>query len=188
MRSISASSAAVGRHVIAAAFALTCSGEVAPAMTEAMPGCAASHENASSRRVCPRCETNSINASTIARLRSVYTFGPNPAWPRLPSGGGPPAPVLARKQPTSEREIRQEREHLFVALGQHLRFRFTVQQAVFILDAYLKRAPPGRTAAAASRSCAAEKFEQPISRILPAFTKSSRAPSVSAMGISGSGR
>ena len=45
------------------------------------------------------------------------------------------------------------------------------------------RAPQPR----ASRSCSAEKFEQPISRTLPAWTSSSSAPSVSAIGTVGIG-
>ena len=50
-----------------------------------------------------------------------------------------------------------------------------------------KRAPPA-AAASASRSWAALKFEQPISRTLPARTSSSRTPRVSAMGVDSSGR
>ena len=48
-------------------------------------------------------------------------------------------------------------------------------------------ASPGSQAARASRSCPAEKFEQPISRTLPARTRSPSAPSVSAIGTVGSG-
>ena len=50
-----------------------------------------------------------------------------------------------------------------------------------------KRAAPSFTAAEASRSWAPEKFEQPISRTFPSRTRPSRAPSVSAIGVAGSG-
>src|ERR1017187_1564522 len=52
----------------------------------------------------------------------------------------------------------------------------------------MKRAAPSRTAPSASRICSAEKFEEPISRTLPDFTKPSSASSVSATGVFGSGR
>ena len=69
--SSSARSAADGIQSAAAALALTCSGEVAPAITEAHPGCAASAPMATSRTVSPRSAAHEISASTRSSLDSV---------------------------------------------------------------------------------------------------------------------
>ena len=50
-----------------------------------------------------------------------------------------------------------------------------------------KPGAPSFTASAASSSMAASKLEQPISRTFPSATSSPSAPSVSAIGVFGSG-
>ena len=69
--SIAASCSVVGSQRPAAAFALTCSGEVAPAMTEEQPGWAARAPIAISSSDTPCCLPQSIRASTLSSLASV---------------------------------------------------------------------------------------------------------------------
>ena len=71
--------------------------------------------------------------------------------------------------------------------GEHVALGLAVEQAVLVLDAHEARGARRPRPRAASRSWAAVKFEQPISRTLPWRTSSSRAASVSAMGVVGVG-
>src|ERR1035438_8773345 len=88
--SISRRSSGLSFHSGAAALAFTCSGETAPAMTDATVGWAASQENASSNSEWPRPAAKPISRSTLPAFSSVKTFGPHPVSPRLPLGGGWP--------------------------------------------------------------------------------------------------
>jgi hypothetical protein len=63
IESTSASSASVSFQPAAAALFLACSGDVAPAITDATSGRLSSHEKASSSIVCPRDPENSMPAS-----------------------------------------------------------------------------------------------------------------------------
>ena len=69
--SSSASSSPVGSHSPAAALARICSAEVAPAITEAQPGCAARPPMAISRMETPRSAPQSMSASTVSSFSSV---------------------------------------------------------------------------------------------------------------------
>ena len=69
--SISASWSSDGIHSDAAAFALTCSGVIAPAITDEQPGWAARAPIATSRIVAPCCSAQAISASTLASFSSV---------------------------------------------------------------------------------------------------------------------
>src|SRR5690349_967533 len=86
MESISASSPGLSCQFTAFAFARTCSGLLAPAMTDATALCQSNQENANSRMVWPFDSTNLISDSTIARFCSVKTLGPQRSAARLPSG------------------------------------------------------------------------------------------------------
>src|SRR5579862_2741409 len=72
-RDKAARSSADRRHDAAAALTLTCSGEVAPAITEATPGWAASQATASSSTVWPRSSAKAVSASTRSKFSSVRT-------------------------------------------------------------------------------------------------------------------
>jgi hypothetical protein len=69
--SIATTCSVVGSQRPAAALALTCSGEVAPAMTEEQPGWAARPPIAISSRDAPCCLPQSTSASTVSSLASV---------------------------------------------------------------------------------------------------------------------
>ena len=73
--SIPAKSWGVKRQSAAEALARTWDGLVAPAMTDATAGCAASQETASSRRVRPCERANAARDSTMARFASVRRLG-----------------------------------------------------------------------------------------------------------------
>ena len=71
IRSRSASSSADGTQPAAAAFALTCSGDVAPAITDEQPGWAARPPMATSRSVTPCCCAQPASSSTLSSFSSV---------------------------------------------------------------------------------------------------------------------
>ena len=71
IRSISASSSSDGIHSEAAAFAFTCSGVIAPAITDEQPGWAARPPMATSSTVSPCSSAQAISASTLASFSSV---------------------------------------------------------------------------------------------------------------------
>src|SRR6202034_2141118 len=73
--SISVSSPAGGTQSAAAPFALTCSGEVAPAITDPHPGCAASAPIATSSTVTPCSCAHPASASTRLSFCSVTYSG-----------------------------------------------------------------------------------------------------------------
>ena len=60
-----------GWQIADAAFALTCSGVIAPAITDEQPGWAASAPIATSRRVRPCRSAHPVSASTLASFSSV---------------------------------------------------------------------------------------------------------------------
>ena len=96
-------------------------------------------------------------------------------------------PVLAAEQTGGQREVGHERDPERRAGGEHLALGLVMQQAVLVLHAgkAAQAAAAGRRAA--SLSCEALKFEQPISRTLPRSIRRFRAASVSAIGVCGSG-
>ena len=71
MASISASSSADGIHSAAVALALTCSGFIAPAITEEQPGCAARAPIAISSSDDAAGLPHAISASTLASFSAV---------------------------------------------------------------------------------------------------------------------
>lgn len=102
--SISALSSALIRQPAAATFAFTCSGLVAPAMTEATTGCDTSHEIASSRRLCPRDSAHTRSRSTFSRAfpsrkRSRWSSGIPRR--RLPVGSSAPRRYFPVRSPDS---------------------------------------------------------------------------------------
>src|SRR5581483_4036918 len=104
------------RQLAALTVARTCSGRVAPAITEATTGRASSHEKARSRIVCPRDSANWMSAST-REVAVVEEFpGGAGAGEAAPLGSGPALPVFAREQPTGEREVGEERQARAFAL------------------------------------------------------------------------
>ena len=58
-----------GTHSLAAAFARTCSGELAPATTVETAGSAARPPIATSMMLRPRCSANAVSASTVSNAR-----------------------------------------------------------------------------------------------------------------------
>ncbi len=94
--------------------------------------------------------------------------------------------VLAGQQPAREREVREEAEPARTPAARSSRARGRSR-----LYSFCTLDEPCRTGFAARGSassiCSAEKLLQPISRTLPACTRSSSAPSVSSTGTAGSG-
>ncbi len=101
-----ASSSGEGSHSPAAAFARTCSGVVAPAITEATVGWAARPPIATSSGFRPRSRAKRSSASIRSHVASS-TSSPCAAR-RVPSGAGPAAAVLAGQQTAREREVREQ--------------------------------------------------------------------------------
>ena len=100
--STSASTSSPGRHAPAATLAATCSGLVAPAMTEATAGRLSSHPNARSSTLCPwrrgqRVQRGHLGQPLVAQL-SGGRASPKAAR-RVPSGGGSPARYLPLSSP-----------------------------------------------------------------------------------------
>ena len=83
--STAARSSSVSVHSTAATLALICSGEVAPAITEAIAGRAASQAKASSSRLSPRSAATASRAATSRWFRSLANA---PAAGRLASRRG----------------------------------------------------------------------------------------------------
>ena len=77
----------------------TCSGDVAPAITEATCGREASHENASSSSVCPRVAANAFSASAIWTFLSVVNREVHDSERRLSAGTGFPGWYLPVNNP-----------------------------------------------------------------------------------------
>src|SRR5438874_1462675 len=92
----SSSSSGESSQSAAAALARTCSGFVAPAITEATAGCDASPAIASSSRECPWSDANSSSASTWSNASSVSRSEPSS---RDPAGGGSPRRYLPVSSP-----------------------------------------------------------------------------------------
>ena len=83
--------------VPAAALALSCSGDIAPAMTEAQPGCAARPPMATCRMDTSRSAPQAMSASTLSSLSSV-TY-PERAASRVPGGISSPRRTLPVSSP-----------------------------------------------------------------------------------------
>src|SRR5712691_350845 len=83
--SICSRSSGAGTQSPAAALAATCPAVVAPAITQAHPGCAARPPIAISSRLTPRSAPQLISASTLSSLSSVISAVR--AAIRLPAGG-----------------------------------------------------------------------------------------------------
>ena len=80
--------------------AVTCGGDIAPAITEATAGCASSHDTASSSSVCPRDAANWVRPSTTARFCATNTFVAHPpSARRVPQGGRWPQRYLPVRSP-----------------------------------------------------------------------------------------
>src|SRR5918998_332434 len=90
-------SSAESSQAAAATFASTCSGRIAPAITEGMPGCDASPAMASSSSVWPCSRANASNASTRSNSSSVSWCAR--AAIRVPSGGASPRRNLPLSAP-----------------------------------------------------------------------------------------
>src|SRR5579884_826906 len=92
IRSTSAISSAESSQFTALTFASTCSGRVAPAITLATAGRAASQENASSSMLRPRAEQKSARRSILSQFASVRNRSRNVVVfvNREPSGIGLP--------------------------------------------------------------------------------------------------
>jgi hypothetical protein len=75
--SISARSDSDNRQPVEAALVFTCSGDVAPAITETTAGLKANHDMANSTSVRPREVANFSSDSTKRRFSSVKGFVPN---------------------------------------------------------------------------------------------------------------
>src|SRR5690606_16287098 len=86
--SSSARSSAVGVHVHACAFATTCSGRVAPAITDDTSGRDSSHENAATTSVTPRSRQNAPNRSSASHGAVSSRCGFT-STRRVPSGRAP---------------------------------------------------------------------------------------------------
>ena len=187
--SISANSAALSFQPAAAAFAATCSGRVAPAITDATAGRASEpREGQLQQRVAASTRRSASGAPPPARFCSVRKRSARPS--RLAQararGGLLALAVLAGEQAAGQGEVGQERQPVAARTGrQHVRCSGSRCNRLYSFCTLTKRGRAAATAASASRSCATEKFEQPISRTLPARTSSSSAPSVSAMGTVG---
>ena len=154
----SASSSGEGSHSPAAAFARTCSGVVAPAITEATAGWAARPPIATSSR--PQA---AVAREGLERLdpvpRRVVDVEPLRREARA-LGRRLAAAVLAGEQAAREREVRQQAEPEPLARGDQVALGVAREPRVLVL----RRDEPRRAARAAATSsasatCAAEKFE-----------------------------
>ena len=189
MVSTAASTSSLGRQLPAATLAVTCSGLVAPAMTEATAGRASSQPKArSSTRVALPLGQLVEGGHGGQALVGELALGP------IAPGGHAGAlrrrlagPVLAAQQPAGQGEVGQEGDAGARRTLEDPVLGLAVEDAVLVLHADEPGLPAG-VAAAASSSMAAEKLEQPNSRTLPSATSSPSAPSVSAIGVFGSGR
>ena len=95
---------------------------------------------------------------------------------------------LAGEQAVRQREERQESQPRGRHGGQHVDLDRAGEQVVLVLRRDEPRgAEPRRPRHPPRRSASASKFELPIARTLPSRTSSSSAPSVSSIGVSGSG-
>jgi hypothetical protein len=124
-------SAGVGSHSPAFTFALTCSGFVAPAITDATAGIAARPPIATSSNDTPRSRANRSSCSS----RSL----PPPAPPLFPP---PPAPVLAGEQAARERKERQHPDSEPLAGRQDLVLDLTLDERVVVLRRHEADEPP----------------------------------------------
>jgi hypothetical protein len=134
IESTSVSSVSVSSHLAAAALLLACSGEVAPAITDATAGRPSTHEKASSSIVCPRLSENSTSRSTTARFLSVSSL--SPGVQAAPRGDALTPAVLPREQAVGEREVGYERYPQAFALGKDVTLRLAVQETVLVLHAH----------------------------------------------------
>src|SRR5215212_3495509 len=99
IESTSPSSPSARSQPPAAALLLACSGDVAPAITDATAGRLSNHEKASSSIVHLRDSENSISRSTTARFRCVSSLSPLPESRRLPAGAAWPRRYLPVSRP-----------------------------------------------------------------------------------------
>ena len=154
-RASSASSSGAGSHSPAAAFARTCSGVVAPAITEATVGCAAR----------PPIATSSSRSAAVARERLERLD----AVPRRGRRGVETlrrqaralgrrlaAAVLAGQQPAREREVRDQPEPEPLARRDQVVLGVAGEPRVLVLRRDEPRQPAlGARASSASSTCAA---------------------------------
>src|SRR5262249_243899 len=99
--SIAASTSGPGVQVPASTLALICSGDAAPAITEAAVGCAASPPIARCSSVTPASAATFSSASTLSKLRSLRKRGAIglPLPRRAPSGPSSPRLYLPVSRP-----------------------------------------------------------------------------------------
>ena len=100
--SIATRSSASSRQSAAPALARTCSGDVAPAITDAIAGRPTSQANASSSRVWSRSAANASSRSTTSNWRSESAFARRSSGTparRVPGGGGSPRRYLPVSTP-----------------------------------------------------------------------------------------
>ncbi len=180
----SASSSADGSHPPAAAFARTCSGLIAPAITEHTVGCAARPPIATSSR-----------AQLTRRGERLECLDPIPLLvrdlepPREARALGlrRAAVVLAGEQPLASGKYGINATPTARAPGSARPRRRARATSTCSAPSRTARARSA-DAASASATCAAEKFEEPMNRTFPSSTSSLIAPSVSSIGVTPSGR
>src|SRR5690242_11474445 len=152
-------SSAVGSQSPAAALARTCSGRVAPAITEPTAGSAPRPAIATSSNVRPRSAANRSSASTASNERSEI------AAPRaaslVPSGGGSPRRYLPVSNPFASGKYGRMPTPKCAHAG--ISSRSSVRSSSeYEFCALTKRVAPSRRAtASASATCHPAKFDEP---------------------------
>ena len=171
--SISASSSSPSFHAsTASAFSRTCSALVAPAITVAISGW---HGQPRHRELQDRVAVllgecaqalDDVEPLVGQELVPAVAAGhPRPGRRRLTSA------VLAREHPRCEREVRHEARARAGGSAGSTSSRGSRSRRLYSFCTVTKgRTSSSRAASAASSSCFAEKFEQPISRTLPSST------------------
>ena len=183
-RSVRSSSTSSGSaRSPAVTFARTCSGFVAPAMTDATAGCARRPPNARSRSAMPRASANCLQ-----RLRAIPAHVGDLLTGEASLGRLLAATVLAGEQPAREREVRQEADPEPLARRQHLVLRLALDERVVVLDGDEARRAPVARRGLGGLDLLGGEVRGPIKRTLPSSTSSFSAPSVSSIGVVVSGR
>ena len=175
---------ALGSHRRAATLARTCSGVLAPAITEQTAGIAASPPIATSSRPTPR----SAARPRAPRSADAPAAGTSPGAIRVPSGHGSPRPYFPLSRPRASgkygmKPIPSSAQAERSPPQPHARARNSGSG-----PSTNRVRPRSDEKASASRIAAAEKFDEPMWRTLPSRTSSSSAPSVSSIGVTASGR